>query len=65
VRGEVKINRVEDVKGYGKTAGIGSVEFGPMGNPTRGVIYLEDSEGERYTVALNSASGKVVKTNSW
>ena len=65
VRGDVKINRVEDVKGYGKTAGIGSVEFGPMGNPTKGVIYLEDSEGERYTVALNSASGKVVRTNSW
>ena len=65
MRGDVTINRVEDVKGYGKTAGIGSVEFGPMGNPTKGVIYLEDSEGERYTVALNSASGKVVKTNSW
>jgi len=65
MRGDVTINRVEDVKGYGKTAGIGSVEFGPMGNPTRGVIYLEDSEGERYTVALNSASGKVLKTNSW
>ncbi len=61
----MKINRVEDVKGYGKAAGIGSVEFGSMGNPTNGVIYLEDNEGERYTVALNSACGKVFQTNSW
>jgi hypothetical protein len=36
-----------------------------MGNPTKGVIYLENSEGERYTVALNSATGKVVRTNRW
>ena len=65
VKGDVKINRVDDVKGYGKTAGIGSIEFGPMGNPTKGVIYLEDSEGERCTVALNVATGKVAKIKGW
>lgn len=65
IRGDAKINRVDDVKGYGKTGGIGSVEFCPMGNHINGVIYLEDSKGERYTVALNVATGKVAKTKGW
>jgi Tfp pilus assembly protein FimT len=65
VRGDVTINKVDDVKGQGRTAGIGSIEFGSMGNPTKGVIYLEDSEGERCTVALNVATGKVGKIKGW
>ena len=62
---KVKINKVGDVRGEEKTAGIGSVEFGPMGNPTKGVVYLEDNEGGKCTVALNVATGKVVKTKGW
>ena len=65
IRGEVKINKVDDVRGEERTGGIGSVEFGPMGNPTKGVIYLEDNEGEKCMVALNIATGKVVKTKGW
>ena len=65
MEGDVKISRVDDFKGTGKTGGIGSVEFGSMGNPTKGVIYLEGSEDERYTVALNIATGKIAKTKGW
>ena len=61
MQGEVKINRVDDVKVIGKTCGICSVEFGPIGNPTRGMIYLEDGKGEKYTITLNVTTGKVSK----
>jgi len=62
---DIVINRVDDAKGKGKSSGIGSIEFSPVGNPTRGVVYLEDSKGERYTIAFNVATGKVTKTKGW
>lgn len=65
IRGNVMVNKIDDVKVSGKTSGIGSIEFSPMGSPTRGVVYLEDSKGERYTIALNVSTGKVTKTKGW
>lgn len=60
----VMINKIDDVKGRGKSSGIGSIEFSPLGNPTRGVVYLEDNKGDKYTIALNVATGKVTKTKN-
>lgn len=65
VKENIMINRVDDVKRRGRSSGIGSIKFSPKGNPTKGVVYLEDSKGERYTIALNVATGKVTKTKGW
>ena len=59
----VMINRVDDEKGTGRKSGIGSIEFGPMGNPTKGVVYLENSEGKKCTITLDVATGKVTSIN--
>ena len=57
----VVINRVDDNGGRDKTSGIGSIEFDRLGNPTKGVVYLEDNKSEKYTITLNAATGRVTK----
>ncbi len=57
----VVINRVDDNGGSEKTSGIGSIEFDHLGNPTKGVVYLEDNKSEKYTITLNAATGRVTK----
>jgi prepilin-type N-terminal cleavage/methylation domain-containing protein len=57
----VVISRVDDDKSKGKSRGIGSIEFDSIGTPTRGVVYLKDNEGEKYTITLNAATGKITK----
>ena len=57
----VLINRVDNGNGRGESSGIGSIEFDSMGTPTRGMVYLKDNEGQKYTITLNAATGKITK----
>ena len=61
---DIMIGKVDDVKEEGRSCGIGSIEFSPTGHPTRGAVYLA-AKTERYTIALDIATGRVTKTKGW
>jgi len=61
IKGNVVISRVDDDKGREQSNGTGSIEFNSVGTPSRGVVYLKDNEGRKYTITLNAATGKITK----
>jgi Tfp pilus assembly protein FimT len=62
---DILINNINGVEGKKKCSGIGSIEFNTVGKPTTGAVYLKDKKGEKYTIALNGATGRVTKTRGW
>lgn len=61
---QVHIDHGTDYKGSHKS-GMSTIEFNPTGTASSGGVYLENSRGNRYSVKVSSATGRIRMDTKW